>query len=183
MLVNLFVNVAAHTGSNPCVNQLVHFFPNYLTTNCPNISLIEKIQKNLENIQSESKIRKIYSLGRKSGSRIPENFVHEIFIKSHFRGGLCYKFFLKNDCNPQKSMFFCIFHVLHIPPQDQTAYIIYVVNMGKKLAKSWTIYNHLQTKIPGKNRIRKIREKSGYQIPIILGQILRMDTINYSFMA
>ena len=103
------VLVPWHTGSNPCVNQLVHFFPNYLTTNCPNISLIEKIQKNPENIQSGSKIRKIYSLGRKSGSRIPENFVHEIFIKSHFRGGLCYKFFLKNDCNPQKSMFFASF--------------------------------------------------------------------------
>ena len=98
-----------HTGSNPCVNQFVRLFPNYLTTNCPNITLIEKIQKNPENIQSGSKIRKIYSLGRKSGSRIPENFVHEIFIKSHFRGGLCYKFFLKNDCNPQKSMFFAFF--------------------------------------------------------------------------
>ena len=102
-------DVTVHTGSNPCVNQFVRLFPNYLTTNCPNITLIEKIQKNPENIQSGSKIRKIYSLGRKSGSRIPENFVHEIFIKSHFRGGLCYKFFLKNDCNPQKSMFFAFF--------------------------------------------------------------------------
>ena len=63
----LLCKEASHTGSNPCVNQLVHFFPNYLTTNCPNISLIEKIQKNPENIQSESKIRKIYSPGQKSG--------------------------------------------------------------------------------------------------------------------
>ena len=68
----IFKIMARHTGSNPCVNQFVRLFPNYLTTNCPNISLIEKIQKNPENIQSESKIRKIYSPGQKSGSGIPE---------------------------------------------------------------------------------------------------------------
>ena len=98
-----------HTGSNPCINQFVHLFPNYLTTNCPNITHIEKIQKNLENIQSRSKIREISSQGQKSGSGIPENFLYKNFIKSHFRGGLCYKFFLKNDCNPQKSRFFAFF--------------------------------------------------------------------------
>ena len=47
-----------HTGSNPCINQFDHLFSNYLTTNCPNITHIEKIQKNLENIQSRSKIGK-----------------------------------------------------------------------------------------------------------------------------
>ena len=98
-----------HTGSNPCINQFVHLFPNYLTTNCPNITHIEKIQKNPENIQSRSKIREISSQGQKSGSGIPEKFLYKNFIKSHFRGGLCYKFFLKNDCNPQKSRFFALF--------------------------------------------------------------------------
>ena len=34
---------------------------------------------------------------------------------------------------------------------------------------------------PGKNRIRKIREKSGYEISNILGEILRKDTIKYCF--
>ena len=41
--------------------------------------------------------------------RIPENFGFEIFLKSHFRGGLCYMFLLKNDFNPQKSRFFAFF--------------------------------------------------------------------------
>ena len=51
------------------------------------------------------------------------------------------------------------------------------------MAKSWTVCNLLQFIFPGKNRIRKIRKKSGYQIPIIFGEILRMDTTNYCFMA
>ena len=80
---SIFV-ITMHTGSNPCVNQFVRLFPNYLTTNCPNITLIEKIQKNPENIQSGSKIRKIYSLGRKSGSRIPEKFCTQNFHKIPF---------------------------------------------------------------------------------------------------
>ena len=41
--------------------------------------------------------------------RIPENFGLEIFLKFHFRGGLCYKFFLKNDSKPQKSRFLALF--------------------------------------------------------------------------
>ena len=35
---------------------------------------------------------------------------------------------------------------------------------------------------PGKNRIRKIREKSGFKILAIFDQILRMEYIKYSFM-
>ena len=50
------------------------------------------------------------------------------------------------------------------------------------MALSLTFSNLLQTKIPGKNRIRKIWEKSGYQIFAILGQISRMDTTNDCFM-
>ena len=60
--------------------------------------------------------------------------------------------------------------------------IIYVVKVGYKMAKSLTSAKSLQEKFPGKNRIRKIREKSGYQIFVILGQISRMDSINYHFM-
>ena len=75
------------------------------------------------------------------------------------------------------------FHMLQVPPGKESFYIIYVEKMGKKLARNWTIYKSLQTKIPGKNQIRKIREKSGYQIPIILCQILRMGTVTYCFMA
>ena len=71
--------------------------------------ILKKFKKNPENIQSRSKIREISSQGQKSESGIPENFLYKIFIKSHFRGGLCYKFFLKNDCNPQKSRFFAFF--------------------------------------------------------------------------
>ena len=51
--------------------------------------------KNLENIES----------GLQSPDtefEILENFGFEIFLKSHFRGGLWFKFFLKNDFNPPK---------------------------------------------------------------------------------
>ena len=34
----------------------------------------------------------------------------------------------------------------------------------------------------GKNRIRKFQKKSGFQIPNIFGQILRMDSIKYRYM-
>lgn len=50
------------------------------------------------------------------------------------------------------------FHMLQLPPGKESFYIIYVVKVGKKLAKSWTIYKSLQTKILGKNWIRKIRK-------------------------
>ena len=50
------------------------------------------------------------------------------------------------------------------------------------MALNLTISKSLQTKIPGKNRIRKIREKSGFEIPAIFDQILIMEYIKYSFM-
>ena len=89
-------------------------------------------------------------------------------------------FFLKRLFT-QKKYVFCIFHVLQLPPANQTAYIIYVVKEGKNLAKSFTSSKSPQYFFPGKNRIRKIREKSGHQIFIILGQISRMDSMNYHF--
>ena len=57
---------------------------------------------------------------------------------------------------PQKCVFclkkyvFCTFHVLHLPPPDQTAYIIYVVKVGKKLAKSLTSRKSAHSFFPGK---------------------------------
>ena len=126
-----------HTGSNPCINQFVHLFPNYLTTNCPNITHIEKIQKNLENIQSRSKIREISSQGQKSGSGIPEKFLYKIFIKSHFRGGLCYKFFLKNDSNPQKSRFFAFFMLSTFLHKKKGLIYCYLVTKWSKWLRAW----------------------------------------------
>ena len=82
----------------------------------------------------------------------------------------------------QKKYVFCIFHVQQLAAASQIAYIIYVVKVGKKLAKSLTLYKSLQKEIQGKNRIRKIREKSGHQIFIIFGHISRMDGMNYHFM-
>ena len=49
------------------------------------------------------------------------------------------------------------------------------------MAKSLTSSKSPQEKFPGKNRIRKIREKSGYEISDIWGHILRMDSIKYCF--
>ena len=51
--------------------------------------------------------------------------------------------------------------------------------MGYELGKNLTSRKSAHSFFPGKNRIRKIREKSGYNFFTILGQILRMDTINY----
>ena len=65
----------------------------------------------------------------------------------------------------QKQYGFCIFHGLQLTKLP--TYIIYVVKVGKKLAKSSTPYKSLQYFFPGKNRIRKIREKSGYEISYI----------------
>ena len=43
----------------------------------------------------------------------------------------------------QKKHVFCIFHVLQLPPANQTTYITYVVKVGKNLAKSLTLFNFL----------------------------------------
>ena len=43
------------------------------------------------------------------------------------------------------------------------------------MVKSLTSHKSAHYFFPGKNRIRKIREKSGYQIPRIFGQILLFD--------
>ena len=119
--------------------------------------------------------------GQKSGSRIPENFFFDFLYFSIVNNFCKISFFLKRLFT-QKKYVFCIFHVLQLPPANQTAYIIYVVKEGKNLAKSFTSSKSPQYFFPGKNRIRKIREKSGYQILVILGQILRRDSMNYHFM-
>ena len=104
-----------------------------------------------------------------------------IFLFFNCEQFLLNKFSSKMVINPKKYVF-CIFHICQLLPVNQIAYIIYVVKVGKKLASSLTVHNPAQFLFPGKNRIRKIREKSGYQIFTILGQILRTDTINHWFM-
>ena len=54
--------------------------------------------------------------------------------------------------------------------------------MGKNLTREFRTRKYAHWKIPGKNRIRKIREKSGFEIQAILDKILRMVYIKYSFM-
>ena len=49
------------------------------------------------------------------------------------------------------------------------------------MAKSLTSTKSSQEKILGKNRIWKIREKSGNEISYICDQILRLDSIIYCF--
>ena len=68
------------------------------------------------------------------------------------------------------------FHVQQLRAANQTVCIIHVVKVGKNLAKSLTICKSLQLFFLGKNRIRKIREKSGYEFFEFQGQILRMDS-------
>ena len=46
-----------------------------------------------------------------------------------------------------------------------------------------TLHKLAQQKNPGKNRIRKIREKSRYKIPAIFEQILRNECLKYDFLA
>ena len=50
------------------------------------------------------------------------------------------------------------------------------------MALSLTLPKLAHTKISGKNRIRKIREKSGFKKLAIFYQILRMEYIKNSFM-
>ena len=47
--------------------------------------------------------------------------------------------------------------------------------MGYEMGKNLTSRKSAHSFVPGKNRIRKIREKSGYEIPGIFGQILLFE--------
>ena len=55
-------------------------------------------------------------------------------------------------------------------------------HVGYKMVKNLTSRNLPHFLFREKNRIRKFREKSRYQIPNIFGQILRMDSIKYRYM-
>ena len=76
-----------------------------------------------------------------------------------------------------KKYVFCIFHVLQLAPGNRRTDALDIGTKEVIMASSLTVRKSAQFLFPGKNRIRKIREKSGYQIFTILGQILRMDTI------
>ena len=49
------------------------------------------------------------------------------------------------------------------------------------MVNSLTSHKSAHYFFPGKNRIRKIRGKSGYEISYICDQILRLDSIIYCF--
>ena len=95
--------------------------------------------------------------------------------------------FLLNAClskmniSPKKISFLpekvCFLHFSSSPHFStfSTFHYIYVVKVGKILAKSLTLHKSAHYFFPGKNRIRKIREKSGYEIPGIFGQILLFE--------
>ena len=80
-----------------------------------------------------------------------------------------------------KKIGFLPFHVLHTPPQDRKTDIVLFGNKMVKMAKGLTLHKSAHCFFPGKNRIRKIREKSGYEISYICGQILRLDSIIVCF--
>ena len=116
-----------------------------------------KNSKNPENVES----------GWKSGSGIPEK---KFFLKFFFFN--CEQFLLnaclsKMNISPKKISFLpekvCFLHFSSSPHFStfSTFHYIYVVKVGKILAKSLTLHKSAHYFFPGKNRIRKIREKSG----------------------
>ena len=76
------------------------------------------------------------------------------------------------------NLVFRIFRICSIMSQFQFIYKTWHIHMGYDMDKNLTSH----TFFPGKNWIRKFWEKSGFQIPNIFGQILRMDSIKYCFM-
>ena len=71
--------------------------------------------------------------------------------------------------------------LLQVPLGHGTPYAAIVVNNMIIIINSFSRHIKAQEKFPGKNRIRKIREKSRYEISYICGQILRLDSIIYCF--
>ena len=73
------------------------------------------------------------------------------------------------------------FRLCPIMPQSQFIYKTWYLYETHKMAKSLTSHKSAHHFFPGKNRIRKIREKSGSGIPAIFDQILRMDCQKFCF--
>ena len=97
-------------------------------------------------------------------------------------------FLSKMIINPKKVSFLpkkaCFLH-FSCTPHSSTDRRTDVVKFGYKIYKmaySLTLRMSAHCFFPGKNRIRKIREKSGNEIFHIQGEILRKDTINCSVM-
>ena len=136
-----------------------------------------KNSKNPENVES----------GWKSGSGIPEK---NFFLKFFFFN--CEQFLLntflsKMIINPKKVSFLpkkaCFLH-FSCTPHSSTDRRTDVVKFGYKIYKmaySLTLHKSAHCFFPGKNRIRKIREKSGNEIFYFWDQILRLDSIIYCF--
>ena len=101
--------------------------------------------------------------GQKSGSRIPEKFFFDFLYFSIVNNFCKISFFLK-WLFTQKKYVFCIFHVLQLPPANRETDVVLFYNIKIKMALSFTSSKSPQFFFPGKNRIRKFREKSGYEI-------------------
>ena len=101
--------------------------------------------------------------GQKSGSRIPENFFFDFLYFSIVNNFCKISFFLKRLFT-QKKYVFCIFHVLQLPPANRETDVVLFYNIKIKMALSFTSSKSPQFFFPGKNQIRKFREKSGSQI-------------------
>ena len=72
--------------------------------------------------------------------------------------------FLHFSCTPHSST-------------DRRTDVVLFGNKMVKMVEGLTLHKSAHCFFPGKNRIRKIREKSGYEISYICGQILRLDSI------
>ena len=88
--VSMTYFIAVHTGENPCINHLSNIIQKFFDWNGSYMLRIQKNWKNPENVEYKSGILEI----RKSGSGFRKKIWLEIFIKSDFRGGLCYKILL-----------------------------------------------------------------------------------------
>ena len=76
--------------------------------------------------------------------------------------------FLHFSCTPHSST-------------DRRTDVVLFGNKMVKMVEGLTLHKSAHCFFPGKNRIRKIREKSGYEISYICGQILRLDSIIVCF--
>ena len=76
----------------------------------------------------------------------------------------------------------CFLHFSYLPGNIRTD-VIEIGNKAVKMAESLTMRKPAQFFFREKNRIRKIWEKIRISKSYFLGQILRMDTINYCFIA
>ena len=82
---------------------------------------------------------------------------------------------IQQELNYYIKVDFRIFRICPIMPQLQFIYKTLDIYKGHKMGKSLTSHKSAHYFFLGKNRNRKIRKKSGYEIPGIFGQILLFE--------